>query len=543
MVNLRPDHLEIVKRILAERVPEYQVRAFGSRARWTAKDTSDLDLVVMTDAPLDLARLADLQEAFSESDLPFRVDVLDWAATGVEFREIIEQDDAVIQQPGSTGSSGPTWGRLDMPIEEVTFAEILSDIVDNRGKTCPTADIGIPLIATNCIRNDLLYPAYKKIRYVSQETYDTWFRGHPKPGDLIFVNKGTPGRVCIAPDPVDFCIAQDMVAVRADPKKVYPKYLFALLRSPMIQTRIEQMHVGTLIPHFKKGDFDKLLLPILDRDAQRFIGDTYFELSAKIDLNRRMNQTLEGMARAIFKSWFVDFNPVRAKAAGRQPPGLAPHIADLFPDAFETSELGEIPKGWQIKPLDRIAHYQNGLALQKYPPEDDEYLPVIKIRELRQGRPDNRSGKASPNIKSSCVVEDGDVVFSWSGSLLVDLWCGGRGALNQHLFKVTSKRYPKWFYYYWTKHHLGEFRRIAAGKATTMGHIKRSHLNSALTHVPPDELLRTADKAIGSVIDRIIVNSLESRTLAALRDTLLPKLISGELRVPDAERFLTEVSS
>ena len=446
-----------------------------------------------------------------------------------------------------------------MQIEEVPFAELLSGIVDNRGKTCPTVDIGIPLIATNCIRNDLLYPAYKKIRYVSQETYDTWFRGHPKPGDLIFVTKGTPGRVCIAPDPVDFCIAQDMVAVRADSKKVYPRYLFALLRSPVIQARIEQMHVGTLIPHFKKGDFGKLLLPVLDRDAQRFIGDTYFGLSAKIELNRQMNETLEAMARAIFESWFVDFDPVRAKAQRKDAEAqrrkekqgqdsfaswrlggsaLNPAIADLFPDAFEASELGEIPKGWQIKPLDRIAHYQNGLALQKYPPQDDEHLPVIKIRELRQGRPDDRSGKASPNIKSSCVVEDGDVVFSWSGSLLIDLWCGGRGALNQHLFKVTSKRYPKWFYYYWTKHHLGAFRRIAAGKATTMGHIKRSHLNSALTHVPPDELLQTADRAIGPVIDRIIVNSLESRTLAALRDTLLPRLISGEMRVPDAERIV-----
>jgi len=255
---------------------------------------------------------------------------------------------------------------------------------------------------------------------------------------------------------------------------------------------------------------------------------------------------LEGIARTIFKSWFVDFDPVRSQltlssgggAAGQQSCRMDVETTALFPDSFEEVDGRMIPAGWQIKPLDRIAHYQNGLALQKYPPEDNEYLPVIKIRELRQGRPDNRSGKASPNIKSSCVIEDGDVVFSWSGSLLVDLWCGGRGALNQHLFKVTSKRYPKWFYYYWTKHHLDEFRRIAAGKATTMGHIKRSHLSSALTNVPPDELLKTADKAIGPVIDRIIVNNLESRTLATLRDTLLPKLISGELRVPDAERIV-----
>src|SRR4051794_32622069 len=125
---------------------------------------------------------------------------------------------------------------------ECPFDSLLSEIVDNRGRTCPTAPEGIPLIATNCIKNEHLYPTYEDVRYVSQETYKTWFRGHPKPGDLVFVCKGTPGRVCVAPDPVDFCIAQDMVAVRADPAKVDPLYLFAALRSPHVQARIGNMH-------------------------------------------------------------------------------------------------------------------------------------------------------------------------------------------------------------------------------------------------------------------------------------------------------------
>ena len=196
-----------------------------------------------------------------------------------------------------------------MALREVRFSELLSAIVDNRGKSCPTTDTGIPLIATNCIRNELLYPTYEKARFVSRDTYLTWFRGHPKPGDILFVNKATPGRVCLVPDPVDFCIAQDMVAIRADSKKIYPRYLLAVLRSPVVQERIGTMHVGTLIPHFKKGDFDKLLIPVPDRVEQEFIGDFYYELSAKIDLNRRMNETLEAMARALFKSWFVGLRP------------------------------------------------------------------------------------------------------------------------------------------------------------------------------------------------------------------------------------------
>jgi type I restriction enzyme S subunit len=159
----------------------------------------------------------------------------------------------------------------DMEFKRIHFSELLSNIVDNRGKTCPTVENGIPLIATNCVKNELLYPAFEKIRYVSQEIYKSWFRGHPIPGDLILVTKGTPGQVCMAPDPVGFCIAQDMVAIRADEAKVYPRYLFAALRSNAVQRQIENMNVGTLIPHFKKGDFDNLLLPIPDRDTQRII--------------------------------------------------------------------------------------------------------------------------------------------------------------------------------------------------------------------------------------------------------------------------------
>ena len=155
-----------------------------------------------------------------------------------------------ISQTGKGDSQKP-WERLDMETEEVPFSELLSKIIDNRGKTCPTAAVGIPLIATNCIRNELLYPTYDKVRFVSQKIYNTWFRGHPKPGDIIFVNKATPGRVCLVPDPVDFCIAQDMVAVRANPKKVFPRFLLALLRSPRprFQRRVGESHKRRLHRH------------------------------------------------------------------------------------------------------------------------------------------------------------------------------------------------------------------------------------------------------------------------------------------------------
>ena len=220
-----------------------------------------------------------------------------------------------------------------------------------------------------------------------------------------------------------------------------------------------------------------------------------------------MNQTLEAMARALFNHYFP-YSPEE-----------------------------DLPEGWDMRSLDEIADYLNGLALQKYPPEGEDFLPVIKIAQLRTGDTTG-ADRASTNIPPEYVVQDGDVLFSWSGSLEVVIWCSGRGALNQHLFKVTSECFPKWFYYLWTKHHLSSFQDIAADKATTMGHIQRHHLNEAKVLVPPAELLKAIDGHITPAIDKLVSNRIESRTLAAIRDALLPKLLSGEIRIKDAEKFM-----
>jgi type I restriction enzyme S subunit len=434
-----------------------------------------------------------------------------------------------------------------MEFDEVPFTELLSKIVDNRGRTCPTAEIGLPLIATNCVRNDLLYPAFEKVRYVSKETHENWFRGHPIPGDLIFVCKGTPGRVCMTPDPVSFCIAQDMVAVRADSKKVYPKYLFALLRSPQVQAKIGNMHVGTLIPHFKKGDFDKLLLPVPDKKTQETIGDTYFELTAKIELNRRMNATLEAMARALFQSWFVDFDPVRAKLDGRPPAGLDPATAALFPASFHDSPLGHIPTGWEAIPLYDTAQWVNGAAFRN---EDfcvaGEGLPVIKIGELKAGISDQTKWcrrDAAPDK----IIDTGDLVYSWSGSpdtsLEAFLWSGGRGMLNQHIFKVISPTAAeKRFVYYLLQYLRPVLVETARNKQTTgLGHVTIADMKRLLVCMPNKAVLAAFDRNVAPIFDKAFTNTLESRTLATLRDTLLPKLLSGELSVAGVERSVEAV--
>ncbi len=277
-----------------------------------------------------------------------------------------------------------------------------------------------------------------------------------------------------------------------------------------------------------------MYVPLAPVREQQSIADALSALDSRIFLLRQTNATLESITQALFKSWFIDFDPVRAKAEGREPEGMDAAMAALFPAEFEESALGSIPKGWAVRSLDSFATYLNGLALQKYPPEsEEEFLPVIKIAQLRAGHTSG-SDKASAKLKPEYVVRDGDVLFSWSGSLEVEIWCGGDGALNQHLFKVTSKDVPKWFYYLATKHFLPGFRDIAAHKATTMGHIQRRHLSEARLPVPPEPVLQALSSVVAPLLERRVTGALQARDLAALRDSLLPRLIAGKLRLPEA---------
>ena len=257
-----------------------------------------------------------------------------------------------------------------------------------------------------------------------------------------------------------------------------------------------------------------ILIPPLPE--QKAISKTLSSLDDKIELNNRINKTLEEMSQAIFKSWFVDFDP--------------------FQDGeFEESELGRIPKGWKVDNLDNIAEFLNGLAMQKYRPDTDAFLPVIKIKELNQEITDGNSDKASCDILKKYVINNGDVIFSWSGTLVVKIWTGGKGGLNQHLFKVSSQKYEKWFYYLWTCYHLEKFKAIAQDKATTMGHIKRGHLTESKVIIPTDGELQMMNLTMNPIISQMIQVKVQTQTLTTIRDTLLPKLMSGEVRVPIEE--------
>jgi type I restriction enzyme S subunit len=367
-------------------------------------------------------------------------------------------------------------------------------------------------------------------REISQQYRRTLLRG----GEILVSLVGNPGQIAIAPPSLSGAnIARQVGLVRLKPE-IDTRYVSYFLQSHDGQTALGAQSLGSVQQVINLRDLKKVKVPLPPLQKQKAIASILGTLDEKIELNRRMNETLEALARSLFKSWFVDFDPVRAKLDGIQSVGIGEATANLFPNAFQDSSLGHIPKGWEIRDLDKTADYLNGLALQKYPPGEGLTFPVIKIAQLRKGDVIG-ADRCGTELPKQFIVEDGDVLFSWSGSLEVELWCGGTGALNQHLFKVTSKEFPKWFYYLWTLHHLDEFRLIAASKATTMGHIQRSHITDAKVVAPPRNLLDAMTLTMSPIIDQLIANRIQSRTLAVLRDTLLPKLLSGELSVENLQ--------
>lgn len=335
-----------------------------------------------------------------------------------------------------------------------------------------------------------------------------------------------------------------------------PEYVGYYLRSPLFRQKMLAFSTMSTRASLNNEMISRLEISYPDREIQKKIAHVLLSLDKKIAISKAMNQTLEQISQTLFKSWFVDFDPVidNALDAGNPiPEALQSHaelrlkarnsadfkplpadIRELFPAEFEEKELGWVPKTWNIEALDNIASFQNGLALQKFRPRNNEekYLPVLKIADLRAGYINNDE-RATFDIVDSCKVYDGDMIFSWSGTLMIDIWTGGNAALNQHLYKVTSQKYPQSFYMMWTKQHLSRFQHIAEAKAVTMGHIKKGDLSNSLCLVPSSLLVNKYDNIVGKYFAKIKNQRLLNNQLTVLRDTLLPKLISGELSLED----------
>jgi type I restriction enzyme S subunit len=354
-------------------------------------------------------------------------------------------------------------------------------------------------------------------------------------GDYVVSSSGTLGRIAeVYPEDIPVMLNTSTIRFRPIKKEFLDRlYLRYFLESEVFQQQVKSLATGSVQLNYGPSHLAFVEMPLPPIKSQRAIGEVLDNLTKQISLNHALSKTLEDIAQTIFKSWFIDFDPVKAKMNGEKPKGMDDETAALFPDSFEESELGLIPKGWNVQSLDEISDYLNGLAMQRFPVTDEEnQLPVIKIAQLRAG---NTSGAdiASGLIDSRFVIKDGDILFSWSGTLEVETWAGGPGALNQHLFKVSGKTVPDWFSYLSTKYFLTFFRQIASSKATTMGHIQRSHLSESKIALPSKVLMKRVSELLEPLITKKVNSLIESRTLAEIRDSLLPRLISGELEIPE----------
>ena len=336
-------------------------------------------------------------------------------------------------------------------------------------------------------------------RYPIFDTYTTFTTKIAKAGDVIMSVRAPVGDLNIAP--VDMCLGRGVCGIKM--KNGNNDFLFYLLKYYMPQ--LINKEIGTVFGSVNKNDINGLEIDIpKEETVQKKIARYLSLIDDKIEENEKINKNLEQQAQTIFEEEFLS--------------------------------LDFIPSTWKKSSLLEIATYLNGLAMQKFRPSKKEKgLPVLKIKELRQGMCDSNSDLCSPTIKSEYIIHNGDVIFSWSGSLLVDFWCGGICGLNQHLFKVSSMKYDKWFYYSWTNYHLQKFIAIAADKATTMGHIKREDLSKASVLIPSHEDYIRIGGLLKPIYNLIIENRLENIRLTSLRDTLLPKLISGEIDVSNID--------
>lgn len=293
----------------------------------------------------------------------------------------------------------------------------------------------------------------------------------------------------------DACFPDSVLGFVPDGKKTDLDFIYYTLTH--FQRELKHIGEGSVQDNINLGTFQDVVFPIPNLTEQKAIASVLSSLDDKIDLLHRQNKTLEAMAETLFRQWFVE----------------------------------KAQEDWEEKPLSHISDFLNGLACQKFPAINNlEKLPVLKIKELSSGISE-LSDWATSKVKPEYIVKHGDVIFAWSASLMVKIWDGEDCVLNQHLFKVTSSTFPKWFYLMWCKHHLAEFISISSSHATTMGHIKRGDLDTAMVSIPPMVVLDEMSEQMMPILNKQIANTRQIRTLEKLRDTLLPKLMSGEVRV------------
>ena len=528
MIDINPYHLEIVTQILLEHVPDCEVRAFGSRATWTSKDYSDLDLAIVGNEPLEWRTLGKLRDAFEESYLPFRVDVLDWHDISDKFREMIREDCAVIFKNGSTHD----WKKL-------TLKQCIEMEVSNYSEK--EAWPFINYLDTGNITMNII----KEIQHlvVGRNKVPTRARRKIKPGDIVYsmVRPNQRHFGLIKHPPKNFLVSTGFAVLRGKPGIAHTDFIYYLLAQEHIVDYLQAIaeNSTSAYPSIRPHDLEQLEIQLPSLPKQRDIAHILSTLDEKIELNRRMNETLEAMAKALFKSWFVDFNPVRAKIEGlwrpgESLPGFPAYLYDLFPDSLVSSELGEIPQGWSVSALDDIIQLLSGgtpsTAADQYwtggipwytakdAPNPSDIFVIGTERTITLAGVQNSATK---------ILPVGTTIISARGTVGRLALLGLPMAMNQTCYGIRGNDgYLNFFIYWVIRMTITDIQSQTYG--TIFDTITRQTFKFVDIVRPPIELVNLFERTVASIMEGILHNLNESDVLTNLKNVLLPKLLEGE---------------
>jgi type I restriction enzyme S subunit len=421
-------------------------------------------------------------------------------------------------------------------------------LIDCDHRTPPAAGSGYPYVAIPQIKQGRI--DLTDVRRITPEHFAGWTRkANPRPFDVVLSRRCNPGETAFVPPGLQFAVGQNLVLLRADGRRVEPRFLRWLVRGPEWWEQVQKfLNVGAVFDSLRCADVPNFELPMPPLNEQRAISHILGTLDDKIELNRRTNETLEAMARALFKSWFVDFDPVRAKAEGRQPSGMDAETAKLFPSEFVESELGEIPRGWRVVPLGTLATFENGDRSSNYPKERDfveHGVPFVDAGDLESGFVAYHAAKkisrdACDRLRAG-KVRNGDLLYCLRGSpgRVARVRTSNEAAIASSLVIIRGLSTLKSvFLYHQLSGPAGQQMVTELDNGSAQPNVSVRSLSQYPVVLAPDAVLERFFEPITADWDLLAHNRAQNEELTAIRDTLLPRLLSGELPVGDAERVL-----
>ncbi len=415
---------------------------------------------------------------------------------------------------------------------EVRRLDAVATIIDSLHKTPSYSDVGSPMIRVTDVQGGFL--EISKTLRVSEEVFQEFTRRYaPQKGDMVFSRVGSYGNVSYARTDTPFCLGQNTALISP---RINGRFLHLFLQSAEARWQIEQVVVGSTQKTISLKSISALQIPIPPPDELEAIAHVLGTLDDKIELNRRMNATLEAMARALFQSWFVDFDPVRAKLDGRQPEGMDEATAALFPDSFQDSEAGHIPAGWKVLPVGDVVTtvggatpstkepiYWEGGTHHWTTPKDFSSLQSPILLETNRKITDAGLAKIS-----SGLLPSGTVLLSSRAPVGYLAIATMPVAINQGFIAMKcNDRASNYFILNWCQANMPEIHSRATG--TTFAEISKKDFRPILVTLPPAEVMDAFTSKIAPIYAQITSNLKESCSLAAVRDTLLPKLLSGDV--------------